>query len=154
MIKQRTPYDCGIASFATALQISYEHARALFAPQSDIRGTTAADTCNALAHLGIPSSYATFPAFYSHLGRPGNPCDPEVVRDCPAILTILSRNGNGLHAVYWDGQQAHDPDPHCQHPRQLQDLVLLEAVSIACVFANKSQALCAKSGAGLKGLPA
>ncbi|MBH3384023.1 hypothetical protein I5S53_08565 [Pseudomonas juntendi] len=153
MIKQRTPFDCGIASFAAALRLTYEQAMELFAPQADLMGTTAADTANALTQLGIPSSYATFPAFYQHLNRPGNPCAPEVVRGCPAILTILSRNGHGLHAVYWDGQQAHDPDPRYQHPRELNDLVLLEAISIACVFANKSQALCAKSGAVFKGLP-
>ncbi|MCL8307657.1 hypothetical protein [Pseudomonas putida] len=154
MIKQRTPFDCGIASFANALHLSYEQAQTLFAPQSDIQGTTAADTANALTQLGIPSSYATFPAFYEHLGRPGNPCDPEVVRGCPAILTILSRNGHGLHAVYWDGQRAHDPDPSHKQPRNLDDLVLLEAVSVACGFANKSQALCANSGAGAQGLSA
>lgn len=154
MIKQRTPFDCGIASFATALHVSYEQAQTLFAPQSDIIGTTAADTANALAQLGLSSQYVTFPEFYRHLGRPGNPCDPEVVRDCPAILTILSRDGHGLHAVYWDGCQAHDPDPHCQHPRELRDLVLLEAVSVACGFANNSQALCANSEAGAQGLSA
>lgn len=152
MIKQRTPFDCGIASFATALNLSYDQALTLFAPQSDLLGTTAADTANALTQLGIQNQYVTFPEFYTHLGRPGNPCSPEIVRDCPAILTILSRNGYGLHAVYWDGQQAHDPDPHYDTPRSLENLVLLEAV-----FVSKTPALCAKSGAvlqGFEGVPA
>lgn len=156
MIKQRTPFDCGIASFAAALRLAYEQALELFAPQAELMGTTAADTSNALTQLGIPSSYATFPAFYQHLNRPGNPCSPAIVRDRPAILTILSRNGHGLHAVFWDGHQAHDPDPHFPEPRKLEDLVLLEAVSINCLFANKTKALCAKSEAevvGLEGVP-
>lgn len=146
MIKQRTPFDCGIASFAAALRLSYEQALILFAPQADLLGTTAADTCNALTQLGINNRYATFPEFYSHLGRPGNPCNPEIVQGCPAILTILSRSGYGLHAVYWDGHQAHDPDPRYPEPRALESLILLEAV-----FVSKTPALCAKSGAGFKG---
>ena len=152
MVKQRTPFDCGIASFATALQLTYEQALALFAPQADLFGTTAADTANALTQLGIHNQYVTFPEFYSHLGRPGNPCNPEIVRDCPAILTILSKGGHGLHAVFWDGQQAHDPDPRYPEPRALESLILLEAV-----FVSKIPALCAKSGAllkGFEGLPA
>ena len=152
MIKQRTPFDCGIASFANALQLTYDQALAVFAPQSDLLGTTAADTCNALTQLGIHNQYATFPEFYAHLGRPGNPCNPEIVRDCPAILTILSKGGHGLHAVFWDGHQAHDPDPHYNTPRTLESLILLEAV-----FVSKTPALCAKSGAvlkGFEGLPA
>lgn len=152
MIKQRTPFDCGIASFANALQLTYDQALAVFAPQSDLLGTTAADTCNALTQLGINNRYATFPEFYNHLNRPGNPCNPEIVRGCPAILTILSRNGYGLHAVFWDGQLAHDPDPRYPEPRALESLILLEAV-----FVSKTPALCAKSGAvlqGFEGLPA
>lgn len=146
MIKQRTPFDCGIASFATALNLSYDQALTLFAPQSELLGTTAADTANALTQLGIQNQYVTFPEFYAHLGRPGNPCNPEIVRGCPAILTILSRSGYGLHAVYWDGHQAHDPDPRYPEPRALESLILLEAV-----FVSKTPALCAKSGAGLQG---
>lgn len=152
MIKQRTPFDCGIASFANALHLSYDQALALFAPQSDLLGTTAADTCNALTQLGTPGTYATFLEFYTHLGRPGNPCNPEIVRGCPAILTILSRSGYGLHAVYWDGHQAHDPDPRYPEPRALESLILLEAV-----FVSKTPALCAKSEAvlqGFEGVPA
>lgn len=152
MIKQRTRFDCGIASFATALQMTYEQALNLFAPQSDLLGTTAADTANALTQLGIPNQYVTFPEFYTHLGRPGNPCNPEIVRGCPAILTILSRSGYGLHAVYWDGHQAHDPDPRYPEPRALESLILLEAV-----FVSKTPALCAKSEAvlqGFEGVPA
>ncbi|MDF2394824.1 hypothetical protein GWQ44_04700 [Pseudomonas sp. 3MA1] len=146
MIKQRTRFDCGIASFATALSLSYDQALTLFAPQSDLLGTTAADTANALTQLGIQNQYVTFPEFYTHLGRPGNPCNSEIVRGCPAILTILSRSGYGLHAVYWDGYQAHDPDPRYPEPRALESLILLEAV-----FVSKTPALCANSGAGLKG---
>ena len=152
MIKQRTQFDCGIASFATALQLTYEQALNLFAPQSDLLGTTAIDTANALTQLGIPNQYVTFPEFYEHLGRPGNPCSPEIIRGCPAILTILSRSGYGLHAVYWDGHQAHDPDHRYPEPRALESLILLEAV-----FVSKTPALCAKSGAvllGFEGLPA
>ncbi|WP_312299083.1 hypothetical protein [Stutzerimonas nitrititolerans] len=146
MIKQRTPFDCGVASFANALNLTYEQALAVFAPQSDLLGTTAADTANALTQLGIPNQYVTFPEFYVQLNRPGNPCNPEIVRDCPAILTILSRGGHGLHAVFWDGQHAHDPDPYYNTPRSLETLVLLEAV-----FVSKTPALCAKSGAGVMG---
>jgi hypothetical protein len=144
VIKQRTPTDCGVASLANALSITYEQALDCFGPCADLRGTTAADTCNALLQLGVTPSYATFPAFYLHLGTTGNPCSPDVVRSCPAILTILSRSGHGLHAVYWDGHQAHDPDPKFPNPRALEDLVILEAV-----FVSKN-GLCANREAGLR----
>lgn len=143
MITQRTPTDCGIASLANALGITYEQALTCFGPQADLRGTTAADTCNALISLGLSPVYATFPDFYQHLQTTGNPCSLDVVRDRPAILTILSRSGYNLHAVYWDGQQAHDPDPKALQPRDLDSMVILEAV-----FVSKT-ALCANSEAGL-----
>lgn len=145
MIKQRTPTDCGVASLANALKLTYEQALACFGPQADLRGTTAADTCNALISLGLQPSYATFPAFYQHLQTTGNPCSPEIVRSCPAILTVLSRNGHSLHAVYWDGHQAHDPDPKFPNPRALEDLVILEAVFVSKngLCANREAELCA-----------
>lgn len=142
MITQRTQTDCGVASLANALGITYEQALACFGPQADLLGTTAADTCNALLTLGFSPVYATFPAFYQHLQITGNPCSPEVVRSCPAILTILSRSGHGLHAVYWDGHQAHDPDPNFPNPRKLEDLVILEAVFV------RKNGLCANREAG------
>lgn len=131
MICQRTLTDCGIASLANALGITYEQAQQCFGPQADLRGTTAADTCNALLQLGLSPAYATFPAFYQHLNSTGNPCSIDVVRDRPAILTILSRGGHSLHAIYWDGHQAHDPDPKYPNPRKLEDLVILEAVFVS-----------------------
>ena len=34
------------------------------------------------------------------------------VTDTPAFLTVLSEyEANEYHAVYWDGQKIHDPDP-------------------------------------------
>lgn len=144
MIKQKTLTDCGVASLANALNIKYEQALQCFGPQADLRGTTAADTCNALLTLGLSPVYATFPDFYRHLQTTGNPCSIDVVRDRPAILTILSRNGYNLHAVYWDGQQAHDPDPKSQNPRDLDSMVILEAV-----FVSKS-GLCANREAGIR----
>lgn len=143
MITQRTQTDCGIASLANALGITYEQALTCFGLQADLRGTTAADTCNALISLGLSPVYATFPDFYQHLQTTGNPCNIDVVRDRPAILTILSRNGYNLHAVYWDGQQAHDPDPKALKSRELHEMVILEAV-----FVSKT-ALCANREAGL-----
>lgn len=144
MITQRTPTDCGIASLANALGLTYEQAQQCFGPQADLLGTTAADTCNALLALGLSPAYATFQAFYQHLGTTGNPCSIEVVRDRPAILTILSRNGYNLHAVYWDGQQAHDPDPKALKSRELHEMVILEAV-----FVSKN-GLCANREAGIR----
>lgn len=144
MIKQRTKTDCGIASLANALSIKYEQALQCFGPQADLLGTTAADTCNALITLGLNPAYATFQAFYQHLGITGNPCNLDVVRDRPAILTILSRTGYNLHAVYWDGRQAHDPDPKALQPLDLDSMVILEAV-----FVSKT-GLCANSEAGIR----
>ncbi len=144
MIIQRTQTDCGVASLANALNLTYEQALECFGPQADLRGTTAADTCNALLALGLNPVYATFPAFYQHLQTTGNPCNPEIVRSCPAILTVLSRNGHSLHAIYWDGHKAHDPDPNYPQPRKLEDLVILEAV-----FVSKN-GLCANREAGIR----
>lgn len=131
MIKQRTPTDCGIASFANALGLSYEQAQQCFGPHADVYGSPAADACNALMQLGINPAYVTFPAFYQYQNTTGNPCNLEVVRDRPAILTILSRGGHSLHAVYWDGQLAHDPDPKALQPRDLDSMVILEAVFVS-----------------------
>lgn len=144
MIKQRTQTDCGIASFANALGMTYEQSQQCFAPHADVHGSTAIDACNALMQMGLTPAYVTFPAFYEHVNQAGNPCSIDVVRDRPAILTILSRNGYNLHAVYWDGQQAHDPDPKSQNPRDLNSMVILEAV-----FVSKN-GLCANREAGIR----
>jgi hypothetical protein len=95
--------------------------------------------------LGLTPVYATFQAFYDHLGTPGNPANPEVVRNRPAILTVLSNNKRTLHAVYWNGQEAYDPDPNASNPKQAADLTILEAV-----FAHKD-GLCANGFSGFKG---
>ncbi|KJZ67270.1 hypothetical protein [Pseudomonas fluorescens] len=145
MITQKTKTDCGIASFANALSLTYEQAAACFCQQAPQTGTTAADTCNALLNIGLTPVYATFQAFYDHLGTPGNPASPEVVRNHPAILTVLSSNRRTLHAVYWNGQEAYDPDPHACNPRKLADLTILEAV-----FAHKP-GLCANGFSGSEG---
>lgn len=53
MSKQRTPFDCSIASFANALGMSYEQSLQLFRLDADLHGTYAADACNVLINLGL-----------------------------------------------------------------------------------------------------
>ncbi len=130
MVKQRLSTDCGIATLANALQISYEQAQEAYGNNRD-PGVSIQETCAVLHELGYLPVYLPLSGFEQLSGiRNAKTASPKAL-NAPAILQVVS---NGiLHQVFFDGKQIIDPSPKAPGPRSLGDY---QAV-VDCVFVLK-----------------
>lgn len=141
MIKQRTPYDCGIATLANALAASYEQAMALYGADKQYNGVTIQHTASILFNLGYAPVYTAFPGFVKASGIAMSTANPEILETLgnPAILQVLTPGGT-VHQVWFDGKQIHDPSPSVDAPRTVSDYCLVDALFVI----KNSQALVRK----------
>lgn len=130
MVKQRLSTDCGIATLANALSISYEQAEAAYGKQRD-PGVSIQETCAVLHELGYLPVYLPLSGFEQLSGiRNAKTITPTALQ-APAILQVVS---NGvLHQVFFDGKQIIDPSPKAPNPRRLEDY----SAVVDCVFVLK-----------------
>lgn len=131
MITQRTPFDCGIATLANALSVSYDHALELYGSDKQRNGVTIQHTASILFGLGYAPVYTPFPGFVKASGINMSTASPEILERLghPAILQILTASGV-LHQVFFDGNQIHDPSPSVTGPRRVSDYVCVDAVFV------------------------
>nr|WP_322941803.1 hypothetical protein [Pseudomonas sp. s4] len=129
-VEQRKATDCGIATLANALQISYEQAESAYGKQRD-PGVSIQETCAVLHELGYLPVYLPLSGFEQLSGiRNAKTITPSAL-NAPAIVQVVS---NGvLHQVFFDGKQVIDPSPKSPGPRSLGDY---QAV-VDCVFVLK-----------------
>ncbi|UUC20521.1 hypothetical protein NOV18_08585 [Pseudomonas asiatica] len=131
MIKQRTPYDCGIATLANALSISYEQALELYGQDKQRNGVTIQHTACILFGLGYAPVYIALPGFVKASGISMRAASPEILERLghPAILQVLTPFGV-IHQVFFDGEDIHDPSPSITGPRRVSDYVCVDAVFV------------------------
>lgn len=131
MIKQRTPYDCGIATLANALSISYEQALELYGQDKQRDGVTIQHTASILFGLGYAPVYIALPGFVKASGVNMSTASPEILERLghPAILQVLTPSGV-IHQVFFDGNQIHDPSPSANTLRNVSDYSCVDAVFV------------------------
>ena len=131
MIKQRTPFDCGIATLANALSVSYDHALELYGNDKQRSGVTIQHTASILFGLGYAPVYIALPGFVKASGIAMSTASPDVLETLghPAILQVLTPGGT-VHQVFFDGNQIHDPSPSTTSPRSVSDYVCVDAVFV------------------------
>lgn len=129
MIKQRTPFDCGIATLANALSVSYDHALELYGNDKQRSGVTIQHTASILFGLGYAPVYTTFPGFVKASGIEMSTANPDILERFgnPAILQVLTPSGV-LHQVFFDGKNIHDPSPSVEGPRSVSEYECVDAV--------------------------
>lgn len=130
MVKQRLATDCGIATLANALSISYEQAQQAYGANRD-PGVSIQETCAVLHELGYLPVYLPLSGFEQLSGiRNAKTASPKALQ-APAIVQVVS---NGvLHQVFFDGKHVIDPSPKAPNPRQLEDY----SAVVDCVFVLK-----------------
>ncbi|WP_409260779.1 hypothetical protein [Pseudomonas putida] len=131
MIKQRTPYDGGIATLANALSISYEQALELYGQDKQRNGVTIQHTACILFGLGYAPVYMALPGFVKASGISMRAASPKILERLghPAILQVLTPSGV-IHQVFFDGEDIHDPSPSITGPRRVSDYVCVDAVFV------------------------
>lgn len=129
MIKQRTPFDCGIATLANALSISYEHALELYGTDKQRNGVIIQHTASILFGLGYAPVYIALPGFVKASGMTMITATPDTLERLgnPAILQVLTPSGV-LHQVFFDGKNIHDPSPSVDGPRSVSEYECVDAV--------------------------
>ncbi|MGR6453600.1 hypothetical protein ACU5P1_17265 [Pseudomonas plecoglossicida] len=129
MIKQRTPFDCGIATLANALSVGYDHALELYGNDKQRSGVTIQHTASILFSLGYAPVYTPFPGFVKASGIDMSTANPDILERLghPAILQILTASGI-LHQVWFDGKNIHDPSPSVVAPRNVSEYECVDAV--------------------------
>ena len=143
MIKQRTPFDCGIATLANALSVSYERSIELYGHDKQLNGVTIQQTASILFSLGYAPVYTTFPGFVKASGIVMSTANPEILETLghPAILQVLTNSGV-LHQVFFDGKEIHDPSPSVDGLRSVSEYECVDAVFVI----KQRQALVRKQG--------
>ena len=143
MIKQRTPFDCGIATLANALSVSYERSIELYGHDKQLNGVTIQQTASILFSLGYAPVYTTFPGFVKASGIVMSTANPEILETLghPAILQVLTNSGV-LHQVFFDGKEIHDPSPSVDGLRSVSEYECVDAVFVI----KQGQALVRKQG--------
>jgi len=107
-VKQRLATDCGIATLANAVGITYEQAHAAYG-DNRAPGVCIQETCAVLLELGYLPVYVPLPGFVKASGLSTAKTAAFSVLKSPAILQVLS---NGvIHQVFFDGKQVIDPSP-------------------------------------------
>lgn len=131
MIKQRTPFDCGTATLANALDITYEQSLALYGQDKQNNGVTIQHTASILFSLGYAPVYTTFPGFVKASGISMSTASPDVLETLghPAILQVLTPDGT-VHQVFFDGKNILDPTPSVDGPRSVSEYVCVDAVFV------------------------
>lgn len=129
MIKQRTPFDCGIATLANALSVSYERALELYGHDKQRSGVTIQQTASILFSLGYAPVYTALPGFVKASGIEMSTANPDILESFghPAILQVLTPSGV-IHQVFFDGKNIHDPSPSVDGPRSVSDYECVDAV--------------------------
>lgn len=129
MISQRTPFDCGIATLANALGITYEQSLALYGQDKQHNGVTIQHTASILFSLGYAPVYTAFPGFVKASGISMSTASPEILETLghPAILQVLTQSGL-VHQVFFDGKNILDPSPSVDGPRSVSDYECVDAV--------------------------
>lgn len=143
MIKQRTPFDCGIATLANTLAISYEQALDLYGADKQRNGVSIQQTASILFSLGYAPVYIPFPGFSKASGITMGTASPEILEifGDPAILQVLTASGL-VHQVLFDGKNILDPAPSVTVPRTLSDYQCVDALFVI----KQGQALVRKKG--------
>ena len=131
MIKQRTHFDCGTATLANALDITYEQSLALYGQDKQHNGVTIQHTASILFSLGYAPVYTTFPGFVKASGISMSTASPDVLETLghPAILQVLTPGGT-VHQVFFDGKNILDPAPSVDGPRSVSEYVCVDAVFV------------------------
>ncbi|ADR59588.1 Hypothetical protein PPUBIRD1_1939 [Pseudomonas putida BIRD-1] len=131
MIKQRTPFDCGIATLANALYITYEQSLALYGQDKQHSGVTIQQTASILFSLSYAPVYTAFPGFVKASGISMSTASPDVLETLghPAILQVLTPGGT-VHQVWFDGKNIFDPAPSVNGPRSVSEYVCVDAVFV------------------------
>ena len=129
MISQRTPFDCGIATLANALGITYEQSLDLYGTDKQRHGVTIQHTASILFSLGYAPVYTAFPGFVKASGVVMSTASPEILETLghPAILQVLTQSGL-VHQVFFDGKEVHDPSTSVDGPRSVSEYVCVDAV--------------------------
>ena len=143
MIKQRTPFDCGIATLANALSVSYERSIELYGDDKQRNGVTIQHTASILFALGYAPVYTAFPGFVKASGISMSTASPDVLETLghPAILQVLTPGGT-VHQVFFDGKNIVDPAPSVNGPRSVSEYECVDAVFVI----KQVQALVRKQG--------
>ena len=130
VVKQRLATDCGIATLANALEITYEQAQQAYG-QDRAPGVSIQETCAVLHELGYLPVYLPLTGFEQLSGiRNAKTASPKALQ-APAIVQVIS---NGvLHQVFFDGKHVIDPSPKAPGPRRLEDY----SAVVDCVFVLK-----------------
>lgn len=132
-IEQRTATDCGIATLANALNLTYEQAEAEYG-FNRTPGVTIQETCAVLHANGYIPVYLPLPGFQKLTNLQHTKTlslQAFENKNHPAILQVVS---NGvLHQVYFDGKKIIDPSPRCPDPMDFEDYELI----VDCVFVIK-----------------
>lgn len=141
MIKQRSSTDCGIATLANALSITYEQALQLYNRNSptDNPGVTMQETCAALYKAGYNPIYIPLSGFPRASGMPESitiPTHTIIQSKKPAILQVTTISGL-IHQVYFDGKDIYDPSPRYPSPLSISDYPSV----VDCVFVSKRRAV-------------
>lgn len=131
MIKQRTPFDCGIATLANALGITYEQSLDLYGQDKQRNGVTIQQTGTILFSRGHAPVYTAFPGFVKASGITMSTANPDILESHgnPAILQVLSASGV-LHQVFFDGKNIHDPSPSVDGPRSVSEYECVDALFV------------------------
>lgn len=131
MIKQRTPFDCGIATLANAVSVSYERALELYGHDKQRNGVTIQHTASILFNLGYAPVYTAFPGFVKASGIDMTTANSDILERLgyPAILQILTASGV-LHQVWFDGKNILDPAPSVAGPRSVSEYECVDAVFV------------------------
>ena len=131
MISQRTPFDCGIATLANALGITYEQSLALYGTDKQRNGVTIQHTASILFDLGYAPVYTAFPGFVKASGIEMSASNPDILERFgnPAILQVLTHSGV-LHQVWFDGKNIIDPSRSVVGPRRVSEYECVDAVFV------------------------
>lgn len=131
MIKQRTPFDCGTATLANALGITYEQSLDLYGQDKQHNGVTIQNTASILFSLGYAPVYTAFPGFVKASGISMSTASPDVLETIghQAILQVLTPSGV-VHQVFFDGKNILDPAPSVNGPRSVSEYVCVDAVFV------------------------
>lgn len=130
MIKQRLATDCGIATLANAVNISYKESLQLYNQKNT--GITIQETCAVLHMLNIDHKYIPCEGFPQVSGI----SDAITIHSSfifehkkQAILQVLTKSGL-IHQVYFDGKNIIDPSPNANNMRVEDYSCVVDAVVV------------------------
>lgn len=143
MIKQRTHFDCGTATLANALGITYEQSLDHYGHEKKYNGVTIQNTASILFRLGYAPVYTAFPGFVKASGISMSTASPDILESLghPAILQVLTQSGL-VHQVWFDGKNIHDPSPSVNGLRDVNEYECVDAVFVI----KQGRALVRKQG--------